>query len=556
MLEELAIRGIGVIADTRVTFARGLTVITGETGAGKTMVLTGLGLLLGAKPRPSLVRAGFDAAEAEAVLTSTDPATLEAIAADVGGVLDDDALLVGRTVPAEGRARATVAGRAVPAARLAEIVGERVTVHGQSDQLRLTSAAEQRAALDSVAGAQAELDAYRAAFARWREAAAALDDWEATSARQSQERRMLTAGLAAIDAVQPEPGEDDRLRAAADRLMNVEDLRAAAAEAYGALGDDEAGAVSAVGRAARALENASDHVPEYADWAAQLRDAGAVLADVLTELGVYQDELDADPAELDRIHSRRAQLSTLMQSWGPGLDDVIAWAESARARLAELDAVPTDRAGVEAQVAEARTELDRRAADLRAARERAAARLTSAVDGELAGLAMPGARFAIDVTPTDPAPHGADAIEMTLAPHPGAAPLPVARSASGGELSRIMLALEVSLTGEDVDDLTMVFDEIDAGIGGAAGFEIGARLARLARTHQVIVVTHLAQVAAFADRHLVVRKTVSETDAVTDVHAVAGEEREAELARMLSGDDSPTARRHAASLLERAAVRR
>ncbi|MDO5494861.1 MAG: DNA repair protein RecN [bacterium] len=555
MLEELWIRGIGVIEESRVLFHPGFTVITGETGAGKTMVLTGLGLLLGQKADSSLVRRGHTSAQVEAVLTGDEEA-LAAIAADAGGGLDEGALLLGRSVPAEGRARATLAGRSVPTAQLAGVLGAHLTVHGQSDQLRLRSAAEQRQALDDVAHLGTHLTDYRAAYEAWRQAAADLEDWESASARHSEERRVLTVGLEAIDAVGPEPGEDDQLRAAANRLTNVEDLRLAVQQALGELGDEEGGAAASLHRARRALEGVSENGPEFGEWASALEEAGAAISHVLGELGVYVEDLDADPAQLERIHERRAALTSLMRTWGPHLEDVIAWAERARERLAELDQMPQDRGAVAERVSAARAEAVRLAAQISDLRSAAAENLVEAVNEELAGLAMPGARFGVSLTPAELGPHGADEVAMTLAPHPGAAPLPVARSASGGELSRIMLALEVCLAPAEPQHLTMVFDEVDAGVGGAAAVEIGARLARLAATHQVVVVTHLAQVAAFADHHLVVAKTVSDSDAVTRVTAVEGAEREAELARMLGGDDSDVARTHAVELLGRAAMRR
>lgn len=555
MLEELQISGIGVIERTTLRFDPGFTVITGETGAGKTMVLTGLGLLLGGRADQSLVRRGHENAQAEAVLTARNEAELEAIAAEAGGSLDDGALLVGRVVPAEGRARASIAGRSVPTAQLAEVLGSRVTVHGQSDQLRLRSSAQQRGALDSVADLGEDIAEYRRAFEAWRAAAAALADWEETSRRTEQEQRILQSGLEAIDALNPQPGEDDELRARAAKLANVEDLRAAVEQASYLLGAEDSGAAAHIDRARRALETMREH-SEFGPWAAALTAANSSISEVLNEIGSYREALEADPAQLEQIFERRAALTNLMRTWGPSLDDVIVWAESARARLAELAALPTSRVELEAQVAEALQLARQLAGILTARRTKAAKELTAAVNQELSGLAMPGATFGIALTPVELGPFGADEIAMTLSPHPGAAPLPVAKSASGGELSRIMLALEVCLAPKQAGDLTMVFDEVDAGIGGAAAVEIGARLAKLARTHQVIVVTHLAQVAAFADRHLVVRKEVSDSNALTDVSPVAGAEREQELARMLAGDDSSTARLHAAELLERAGMRR
>nr|NLD40909.1 AAA family ATPase [Actinomycetales bacterium] len=359
MLEELWIRGIGVIEEARILPDPGFTVITGETGAGKTMVLTGLGLLLGRRADPALVRRGHVAAQVEAVLTGDEEA-LAQVAADAGGILDDGGLLLGRSVPSEGRSRSTLAGRSVPTAQLAEVLGAHLTVHGQSDQLRLRSTTEQRDALDGVAGAAAELADYRAAYERWRAAAASLEDWEELTVRHVEERRTLTSGLAAIDAVDPQPGEDDHLRAAAHRLTNVEELRAAVAQAFGELADEE-GALPALVRARRALEGVEDHGPEFAGWIAALSESTAALSDVRNEIGAYSEELEADPALLERIHERRAALTTLMRTWGPHLEDVIAWAGRARARLAELDQVPADRSALEEVVRTAHGEVERTA---------------------------------------------------------------------------------------------------------------------------------------------------------------------------------------------------
>lgn len=550
MLEELRLTGLGVIEDALVTFGPGMTVLTGETGAGKTMVLTGLGLLMGARADSALVRHGSDVALVEGVLSSADDTPLAEAAEEAGGSLDDGALLLARQVPRSGRARASLAGRAVPAATLGELTERYVTVHGQSDQSRLRSAAEQRSALDGVAGAEGLLAQYRAAYHELGQAERALVDWEETSARARSELARFTAGLAEIDALDPHEGEDDELRAEAERLANVEDLREAVETALAALDDEEHGAASTIALAQRALGSATHFGSEFEGWVTALKGASAAVADVLNDLAAYREDLEADPERLAAVHARRSQLTALMRTYGPGLTDVLAWAERAREEVAALQSAPASREEVAARVEAARAAVRERGAALTAARAAAADELSEAVTAELAGLAMKGATFSVELRPMEPGPSGCDDVAMVLAAHPGDTPQPVAKSASGGELSRIMLAIEVALA-RAPGDHTFVFDEVDAGVGGAAATEVGRRLRSLAQHHQVIVVTHLAQVAAFADHHLVVVKDVDAEGARTVVHPVEGDARTAEIARMLSGESTEEALQHARALLTR-----
>lgn len=560
MLEELSLRGIGVIEDARLCFGPGLSAITGETGAGKTMVLTGLGLLMGQRADVALVRRGATSAEVDGVLSARDPAPLAEFAAGAGGQLDDDdALLVGRSVPAQGRARAFLGGRPVPTGTLAALAERYITVHGQGDAHRLRSAAQQRAALDEFARAGELLDRYRAAWEDLQRSSAELGHWEETAARVEFERRQLETGLAAIDAVSPRSGEDDDLRLEAERLTNVEDLRAAVETARQSLGGTltEPGVLDELERLRQVLSGAARFGSQLQEWADSVREAGRLLSEVLNEVGASSEDLVADPARLEQVHHRRADLAALMRQFGPTLDDVIEWADNARVRLAQLDREPASRDELVQRVADATVRATAVAGELSALRADAATRLVKLVNAELRKLAMRGAVFAVELASAELGPWGADEVSMTLAGHPGAVPLPVARSASGGELSRIMLALEVSLASTLAGgDLTLVFDEVDAGVGGSAAIEIGRRLRALADHHQVIVVTHLAQVAAFADRHLVVTKHTTSEAATTRVVEVRDEERRRELARMLSGDESPTAVRHAEELLQRTSMGR
>lgn len=575
MIEEIRIDDLGVIGRAHVRLGPGLTVLTGETGAGKTMVLTALSLLLGGRADPATVRTGARSAAVEGRVVLGDGAPALERAREAGAEIDDDgSLVVLRTVTAAtddapGRSRAYLGGRSVPQGVLAEIAEELVTVHGQADQVRLRSPARQRAALDAFAGAahQAVLAEHRAAWSERTRVQAELDDLVARAQERAREAELLRLGLAEVERVDPQPDEDADLAAEAERLGNAEDLRAAAAGAHAALvgDDDTAGeAVAAtllVEDARRRLEQVGAHDPALAGLATRVAEAGYLLADVAADLAAYVQDLQADPARLDAVQRRRAELATLTRSYGEDVAAVLRWAQESSVRLLDLE-------GGEERIAalrERRDALDGRLQDLAAtltqARTAAAGTLAEAVSEELAGLAMAGARLVVDVRPAEEhAAHGADQVEMLLVPHAGAPARPLGKGASGGELSRVMLALEVALATAEGSAApgTFVFDEVDAGVGGRAATEIGRRLARLATGTQVLVVTHLAQVAAFADRHLVVTKSTADgVDVVTesDVREVDGEERVRELARMLSGQDSDTALAHASELLARSVGR-
>ncbi|MDM7830927.1 DNA repair protein RecN [Cellulomonas edaphi] len=580
MIEEIRIADLGVIGRAHVELGPGLTVLTGETGAGKTMVLTALNLLLGGKADPATVRTGAPSASVEGrILLREDGAALER-AAEAGAALDDDgSLVLVRTLGAPvdggaGRSRAFLGGRSVPQAVLGELAEHLVTVHGQADQARLRSPAHQREALDAFVGPEhaGVLAGYRQAWAERARVDAELADLVSRAQDRVREAELLRLGLAEVERVDPQPGEDVELAAEAERLAHAEDLRAAASGAHGLLvGDVDAGspdavsAVELVDQARRALENAGGHDAALAALGVRAAEAGFLLADVATELSVYIEDLAADPRRLDAVQQRRAELATVTRSYGSDVAEVLAWADFAGRRLLELDGGDGRIEELRAQRAELDTSLDELGARLSVARREGAEQLAAAVTQELAGLAMGGAELRIMVEPADePGPHGHDRVEMLLVPHAGAPARPLGKGASGGELSRVMLALEVALaTAPDSGASrpgTFVFDEVDAGVGGRAAVEVGRRLAVLARDSQVLVVTHLAQVAAFADHHLVVTKSsAGGVDVVTesDVRSVTDEDRVRELARMLSGqEDSDAARTHAAELLAQSVVGR
>lgn len=568
MIEEIRIENLGVIAGARVELGPGLTAITGETGAGKTMLLTGLGLLLGGRADTAAVRAGASTASAEGVFVVPPDSPAAARAVEAGAELDDGTLTALRTVAAVGRSRAFLGGRTVPQGVLAELAEHLVTVHGQSDQVRLRSAARQRAALDAFAGESHGrlLDDYRAAWTERHRLAAELAELVGSAQERTREAELLRIGLAEVDRVNPQPGEDLELAHEAERLGHAEDLRQAAQVAHDALmGTDDgqeapaATALADIGR--RALESVASHDPALEEFARRLTEVGYALADLGADLARYADVVQADPGRLAAVQERRAALALLTRAHGGGVDDVLAWASEAGLRLLQLDEGDDRTAAVQARLEALTVDLLALAEQVTTGRTAAADRLAAAVTQELGGLAMASAAFSVRLNPTDePGPWGAEDVEMLLAPHAGAPALPLGQGASGGELSRVMLAIEVALATAPAATRppTFVFDEVDAGVGGRAAVEVGRRLAELAAGGvQVLVVTHLAQVAAFADRHVVVSKTEGDVVTTTDVRVVAGDERVAELARMLSGqEDSATALQHAAELLERSVVGR
>jgi DNA repair protein RecN (Recombination protein N) len=563
VIEEILIRDLGVIGEARLPLGPGFTALTGETGAGKTMVVTALGLLLGERGDSGAVRSGSAQAVVEGHWEVAADGPVADRVRDAGGDVDDAGagrahLVLGRSVGSDGRSRATVGGRSAPVGVLGELAPHLVVVHGQSEQIRLKSAVAQRDALDRFAGAEfaAVLGDYRDAFERWQTTRAELDLLIAERDRREREADDLRAAMTEIEAAAPQRGEDAALAEQAERLTNLEDLRIAATEAREAISaqlTDAGDATALVDSARRALDRVVGHDAALAPITEHLAAASFALAEISAELSSYLGGLDADGArELEGIQERRATLNALIRRYGPTLDDVVDHLESGSTRLLELDndADRITQLGQEVESGLARVhELAARLTDLRTA---AAARLEAAVTEELRVLAMPDARLTIEVAERELTLSGHDQVTILLQPHPGAEPRPLARGASGGELSRVMLAIEVVLAGSDPVP-TFVFDEVDAGVGGASATEIGRRLARLAETAQVIVVTHLAQVAAFSTNHLVVEKGTDGSVTTSNVRLVHADDRALEMARLLSGSpDSEHALAHARELLEHA----
>ncbi|WP_262058630.1 DNA repair protein RecN [Streptomyces sp. STR69] len=565
----MRIRSLGVIDDAVVELSPGFTAVTGETGAGKTMVVTSLGLLLGGRADPALVRIGAKNAVVEGRISVPPGGSAVLRAEEAGAELEDGTLLISRTVSAEGRSRAHLGGRSVPVGVLAELADELVAVHGQTDQQGLLKQSRQRQALDRYAGdaVTGPLAKYAEAYRRLRAVAVELDEITTRARERAQEADMLRYGLDEIAGVEPRAGEDVELAAEAERLGHAEALASAATVAHAALAgnpEDPEGidAATLVAGAQRALEAVRSHDSALASLTDRISEIGILLGDVAGELAGYADDLDADPLRLAAVEERRAALNALTRKYGQDIAAVLAYAEQGAARLTELDGDDERIDELTAERDALRGELGGLAQALTDARTEAAERFAAAVTAELASLAMPHARVSFEIRQTeDPegvevggrsvsyGPSGVDEVELLLAPHPGAPPRPIAKGASGGELSRVMLAVEVVFAGTDPVP-TYLFDEVDAGVGGKAAVEIGRRLAKLAKTAQVVVVTHLPQVAAFADRQLLVEKTNDGSVTRSGVKVLEGEERVRELSRMLAGqEDSETARAHAEELL-------
>lgn len=563
MIEEIHIRDLGIITDARLPLEPGFSVLTGETGAGKTMVVTALGMLLGARSDATSVRNGAKNALAEAVIRLPRGHRALALAEEAGGTTEEideqsSELLLARTVNASGRSRAHVGGCSAPIGTLAQIGQSLVAVHGQSDQLRLKSPAEQRQSLDLYAGEELAslLEKYRENYERYRAAAAELKEVRENSRARALEAQSLQGALEEIAAVNPRAGEEDELKAEMVKLMNVEALRIASATALTALSGseyssgEEANVMGLLDAARGALQGQASADEELAALEARINELMILTTDIASDLSSYAASLDVEgPERLAQVQTRRAQLATLMRKYGADIAEVLEWAEGSRTRLDTLVDDPQRQETLETELVQLRKVLGEQAEELTKLRRAAAQKLADAVSEELTALAMPNASLVVEVAEAEKfSVHGRDTVTFMLAPHRTAVPRPLGKGASGGELSRVMLALEVVLA--EVDPVpTFIFDEVDSGVGGKAAIEIGRRLAMLARHVQVLVVTHLPQVAAFADQHILVLK--NDDASLSKVQVLTEEERVVELARMLSGhDQSESAREHARELLE------
>jgi DNA repair protein RecN (Recombination protein N) len=533
MLRELRVRDLGVIEDLTIVLDSGMTALTGETGAGKTLLVEALQLVLGGRGVSGLVRAGADEALVEA--------RFEPSATDRIGSPDTEIVLT-RSIGATGRSRAWIDGRMSPLARLAELGGPLVDIHGQRDQQSLRSSASQRLALDQVAGSN--LGPLRTARQRRREIDEALTALGGDERDRARQVDLLKHQLTEIDRAQiADADEEERLAAQEDLLADLAAHQQAAADSLAALvGDGDEGAVDLVGRAVAALGDRRS----FSEIDQRLRGLQAELSDAASELRDRLDGLDDDPAQLAEVQARRRSLGELRRKYGATLADVLEFRTTAADQLAGLLGADEQAA----RLAEDRSAVDRRVGDaeaeLRRVRIRAARQLAPAVERRIRGLDLPGAKFSISLTDQGTG----EPVQFLFGANPGEPTQPLADVGSGGELARATLALRLETSGGPP---SIVFDEVDAGVGGAAAIALAAALREAAQTHQVLVVTHLAQVAAMADHHVLLRKRTTGGRTVTSAHPLDGEGRVGELSRMLSGlPDSATARAHAQELLTRA----
>lgn len=560
MLQEIRIKDLGIIDESIIEFGPGLTVLTGETGAGKTMVVTSLGLLLGSRSDSGLVREGSGRAVIEGVFDVAVDHPAKIRAAEAGGDVDESLVLV-RTVSGEGRSRAHVGGRSAPVGVLSELGEHLVAVHGQADQWRLRRPEEHRELLDAFGGRPlgGVRTAYNEAYAAHAFALAELESLRAAARERAQELDLLHRGLERIAAVEPVSGEDADLRVEDERLAHAEELRRGSSEAHLLLaGDDDAsggadgGVMGALASARSSMSQVSANDPALADLERRLNEVTHLITDLASDLSSYVADVDLDPGRLEFVQERRSQLTDLTRSYGETVDDVIAWSATASRRVLELEG-DDDRIDVLAnEVAVLEADRVASAKKLSTARRKAAKTLSARIGDELSHLAMGSATVVVAVDEAGRlGPHGGDDVEIGLAANVGSTARSVSKAASGGELSRVMLAIEVATaTSETTNSVpTFVFDEVDSGVGGRAALDVGARLAALATSAQVIVVTHLAQVAAHADHHLVVSKADDGQVTRSGVRRVTGEERVSELARMMAGGVSEAALEHARDLL-------
>ncbi|GAA2514845.1 DNA repair protein RecN [Rarobacter incanus] len=574
MIRELRIVDLGVIADASLEPGPNLTVITGETGAGKTMLLRGIDLIRGARIDTGLIRAGAKEIVVECDIEMADPQAATRVEEAGGRCEEDGSALIVRQLKESGRSRYLVGGRSVPRAVIAQVVDNELAVHGQSDQLRLRDAVTQRRTIDDFAANAllAPMNRYTDAWEERNRIDAELAEVVAHADERAREADMLRFGLELIERIDPQPGEDQHLAELANRLANVEDLRIAASGALLALQGndlDDTGAIGRLQAAGESLARGGRDDRELDALQKRLTDLTFAIADIGSDLTRYIDSLEADPARLEQVEERRAELAKLTRTYGEDIAHVLSWAQSAVARLADVGDDGERVAVLRRRRDELTAILQDAAADLRRIRTDAAARLSKNVTAELGALSLPHAVFTISVTETEEFHrHGADEVEILFAAHHQAPLRPLSVAASGGELSRVMLAIEVAAatTGPAANlrrkkdqppkrRTTLVFDEIDAGVGGKTATSIGRRLAQLAKFHQVIVITHLAQVAVFADTHLVVEKSENKSSVTTSVRHITKDDRVTEIARMLSGEkESDVARAHAAELLSSARV--
>jgi len=563
MLEELEIHNLGPIRSALIAPAGGMTAITGETGAGKSMLLSAIRLISGGPSDGGRVSVGASEAWAQGVFEVASSPAAVAAAHEAGFEPEDGELFLSRKVPASGRSRSMLSGRSVPRSVLGSIVTELVTIHGQADQLRIASSTRQREFLDRYAGDDVALAAYGKAWNALRAMDERLKRLSSQESSMRQQADYLRESIERINRIDPQPGEMAELRARRDRIENAAEIAEGVNRALNALDasqvvDDveSSSATDLIDRASQALR--AIHVDGvFSELADRLDSISTDLSDVVFTLSGEVDN-DLGMEDLDAINGRIHELDELVRRWGPELSDVIAWRDQAVFDLEDLDASPEKVSQLQAEREKLFGEALKAARAVSKRRVAAAKELAAKVTAELESLAMSGSKLEIRVSEREHLDaSGADGIDFLFTPFPGSPQMPMGKSASGGELSRLMLALELVaaekhvVAGGSVPPMTFIFDEVDAGVGGKTAVELGARLAKLAQSAQVIVVTHLPQVASWADEQYVVAKGEMDDGSIaTTINQVRGEARVHEIARMLSGSESEASLEHAEELLK------
>lgn len=563
MLEELEIHNLGPIRSALIAPAGGMTAITGETGAGKSMLLSAIRLISGGPSDGGRVSVGAGEAWAQGVFEVASSPAAVAAAHEAGFEPEDGELFLSRKVPASGRSRSMLSGRSVPRSVLGSIAAELVTIHGQADQLRIASSARQREFLDRYAGDDVALVAYGKAWNALRVMDERLERLSSQESSMRQQADYLRESIERINRIDPQPGEMAELRARRDRIENAAEIAEGVNRALSALDasqvvDDveSSSATDLIDRASQALR--AIHVDGvFSELADRLDSISTDLSDVVFTLSGEVDN-DLGMEDLDAINGRIHELDELVRRWGPELSDVIAWRDQAVFDLEDLDASPEKVSQLQAEREKLFGEALKAARAVSKRRVAAAKELAAKVTAELESLAMSGSKLEIHVSEREHLDaSGADGIDFLFTPFPGSPQMPMGKSASGGELSRLMLALELVaaekhvVAGGSVPPMTFIFDEVDAGVGGKTAVELGARLAKLAQSAQVIVVTHLPQVASWADEQYVVAKGEMDDGSIaTTINQVRGEARVHEIARMLSGSESEASLEHAEELLK------
>ena len=563
-LEDLSIRNLGIIEESELEFGPGLNVLTGETGAGKTMILTALSLVLGGKSDSSLVRHGSDRLVASASFSI--PKSLDGELDEIGAIVEDGNLIISRTVNSDGKSKAICGGTTVPAATLNHISESLIEIHGQSANSQIIKPARQRDLLDRFGGIAVAnpLNSYQNAYEKYLELKARISSMKSSASKRDSEIAELKEFLAswsALKAVRNECGAtDDEI----SRLSSVEELRIASSTAIDSLNSEESGALSLLHEARRALDLAKSKDSRLQEIAEQVTEAVFILDEAASDLSSYSASLEADPSKLDSLQSRKAQLATFIKRWGGAAsfdEELVALAARAKAgkeALGDLEGGDGKISELESELVESKKFLLKGAQLLTEARNAASEKLSRLVTTEIQSLAMPHTTFFAEVTTPDYSATlkesdftqlGCDEITMLIQGHSDGPKIALGKGASGGEMSRIMLGLEVVIA-ETNPVGTYIFDEVDAGVGGKAAIEVGRRLHLLSKRSQVIVVTHLPQVAAWGDTHFVVSKSSDGSVVASGVSKVENDSRVEEIARMLAGlEESVSAREHASELL-------